>query len=123
MSARALSEEAMRASLHDISLPASAAGGVLAEIAVTIGLAGVAAVLVACLLRLFSLRTQPTPQDSLEDHLAKIESLPEDRRRVVLLHLLRQHAPARYAEVARDLYRLRSSVTTQALRAELDRLV
>lgn len=123
MSDRALSEEAMRTSLHDINLPFDAAGGVLADIAVTIGLAGAAALLVAGLLRTFSLRTRPESPVTIKDRLAQTESLPEDLRRIALLHLLRQHAPVRYAEIARDLYRPQAGVTAQTLQAELDRLV
>lgn len=123
MTDRALSEEAMLASLHDISLPGHAAGGLPAEIAVTVGLAGAAALLVASFLRLFSQRLRQQAPPSLKDHLARVQEFPEDRRRLALLHLLRQYAPDRYGQVARDLYHPNADVTVQGLQAELDRLV
>ncbi len=123
MTDRALSEEAMLASLQDISLPAHAAGGLIADVAVTVGLAGVAAFIVAGGLRLFSQRSRKSHPPSLRDHLARAQAFPETRRRVLLLHLLRQHAPERYAQLARDLYRRETGITAEALQAELERLV
>lgn len=123
MTERALSEDAMRASLQDIGLPAQAAGGLIADIAITMGLAAAAALIVAGGLRLFSRRLRPVGPPSLADRLSRAQGLPENRQRLVLLHLLRQHAPERYAELARDLYRPQAGVTTQALQAELEHLV
>ena len=62
MNEGALSRDAMLASLQDIRLPADAAGGQLAEIAVSIGLAALLAGLSLALLRLFSRhRSEPRP--------------------------------------------------------------
>ena len=123
MTDRALSENAMLASLHDIRLPTEAAGGLVADVAMTIGLAGVAALLVAAGLRLVSQRIGANGPPSLQDRLAGIQHLPEEHRRLALLHLLRQRAPERYAQIAQELYRPKAGVTAQAVQAELDRLV
>ena len=105
MTGRALSEETMLASLRDIDIPAQAAGGLPADIAMTVGLAGAAALLVAGVLRLLSQKHRSKPATTLQDRLNAARVLPEGDRRVALLHLLRDQSPERYRQVARDLYR------------------
>ncbi|WP_300035505.1 hypothetical protein [uncultured Roseobacter sp.] len=123
MAERALSEEAMLASLHDISLPAQAAGGLASDLAMTVGLAGVAALIVAGGLRALGRRARRSGPPDLKDRLGQLRDLPESQRRPAFLHLLRHHAPERYAQLARDLYHPRSALTSEALQAELERLV
>ncbi|MGC3940651.1 hypothetical protein ACOTTU_22860 [Roseobacter sp. EG26] len=122
MTDRALSEAAMLSSLRDIRLPADAAGGIVAELALIVGLSALAALLVAGMLRLVSLRERaPVPQ-TLTDRLAELRGLREGDRRVALLHLLRSHAPDRYAEVASNLYAPGNELENDALEAEVARL-
>lgn len=123
MTDRALSEEAMLASLRDIALPSHAAGGLAADVFMTIALAGIAGLVVAGVLRLFSLRRIARPEPTIRDRLESVRALPDADRRIALLHMLRRHAPERYREIARDLYRPQSAVTAQRLEVELERLV
>jgi hypothetical protein len=123
MSDRALTEEAMLASLRGIDLPSEAAGGLPADIALTIGLAALAACAVAGLLRLFSLTRRPAAPPSLRQRVEDARSLPEADRRILLLHLLRERAPERYADIARDLYRPDRAPSAARVEAELQHLV
>ena len=123
MTDRARSEAAMLSSLHDIQLPELAPGGVAADIAVTVGLAALAALLVAGLLRLVSIKRGTRPQDGLQAELIRLRSQPEAARRVALLHMLRERAPDRYARVKGALYRPDGGIDTDALEAEVGRLV
>lgn len=123
MTDRAMSETAMLASLRDIDLPAVAAGGVIADLAVTVGLAGLAALVVAGLLRLVSFRRHPGSPDDLRGQLAGLAQRPPEDRRVALLHLLRAHAPERYAAVKGRLYEPGGGVDIDTLEAEVARLV
>lgn len=100
MTERSMTEEAMRASLQDIRLPAEAAGGTLADIATAIGLAALLALVVLAALRLFGLRRRTGRAPSLSDRIASIMALPEDPRRIALLHLLKDRDPQRYAALA-----------------------
>lgn len=121
MTDRALSEEAMRASLRDITLPPDAAGGWLSDLAMTIGLAGLAALLLALGLRLISQRSKSPRPQTVADRLAAVRELPPEDRRIALLHLLRTVAPDRYANVAQDLYRPGSTLDPDLLEAEVAR--
>ena len=120
MTDRALSEAAMRAGLQDISLPAQAAGGVLADLALTVGLAGLAALALGVVLRAFS-RRKPR-YESTSDALSALRDLAEPERRIAMLHVLRARAPERYAQLTRDLYRADTSLSLAALEAEVKRL-
>ena len=122
MSDRALSEAAMLTSLRDIRLPVEAAGGMVADVAAALGLAGLAALIVAGLLRLLAQRRPRTTQTSLQDRLAALEALPEDARRVALLHLLRAQDPARYAAIKGTLYQPGGGADLATLEAEVARL-
>lgn len=119
MSDKALSETAMLASLQDIRLPAEAAGGLWADVALSVGLAGVAALALAGLVRLFSLRrTNPRPM-TLQERLGAIDQLPESDRRVALLHLLKQVSPDSYDEIRATLYRPAGGADLKKLRNEV----
>lgn len=116
MTDRALSEEAMLASLRDIHLPVEAAGGLAADVAVVLGLASLAALLLVSLVRLLSLKVRVSPVRSPLDDL---QALPEAERRVALLHLLRQAAPARYAAIRGAIYEPGGGVDLATLEAEV----
>ena len=122
MSDRAMSEEAMLASLRGIQLPELAPVELVADIAVTVGLSALAALLVAALLRLASRRRETRIEPTLHDELARLQALPEAERRIAALHLLRAHAPDRYAAMQGALYRP-DGIATRTLEAEVARLV
>jgi hypothetical protein len=119
MSGRALSEEAMLASLQGLDLPAEAADAMAADLAVAVGLGALAALAVAVLLRLVSQRGRPVPAPSLRQLVDAARALPEAERRLRLLHLLRARAPDRYRALAHDLYRPDSDLTAERLEREL----
>ena len=124
MNDRNMSQETMLSSLHGIELPAQAAGGLVSDVALTLGLACLAALGVAAVLRLFSLQQPRHKEDlRLQDQLAATQALPETERRLLYLHWLRDHAPERYREVARDLYRPDAALRAAEVEAELKRLV
>lgn len=118
MTDRALSEAAMRASLHDIDLPARAAGGFAADLALAIGLGGLGALLLVVLFRLVSLRARPPAP---ADPVAAVYDLPDPARRVALLHLLRARAPERYAEIRGAIYSPGGGIDLATLEAEVRR--
>lgn len=122
MSDGALSEAAMRASLIDIRLPAEAAGGIWADLAIAIGLAGLLAVVVAALFRLAGQRRPAPTAPNVQERLADIAVLPAPERRVALLHLLREQAPERYADLSPGLYRPGGGPGLDELTAEVARL-
>ena len=113
----------MLTSLRDIRLPAEAAGGMAADLAATIALAGCVALVIASILRVLSLRRRVEKTDSLADELARLRHLPEADRRVALLHMLRACAPERYNALRGALYRPTEAVTTAKLEAEVERIV
>lgn len=121
-SGKAMSQDAMLASLRDIHLPAHAPGGLLAEILMAAGLAGCAALALVMLVRLFSFREKTAGPPTIADQLASAQRLPEADRRVALLHLLRAHAPERFAQVRAGLYRPGADNLAQ-LEAEVAHLV
>ncbi|MFK7762464.1 MAG: hypothetical protein AB8B62_04325 [Roseobacter sp.] len=123
MTERALSETAMLASLRDIKLPVDAAGGVIAELAATVGISGLVALGVAGVLRVISLKRAEKNGKPLQNHRDALVDLPDADRRLALLHLLRAHAPERYAQVRASLYRPSGGVETAELEAEVNRLV
>lgn len=118
MSEGALSREAMLASLRDIRLPEAAAGGWPSDLAVAVGLASAAALIVALAARLISQQrlkpSIPTPREELDHALG----LPEADRRIALLQILRDRAPERYRALTRDLYSPDGAPDTRALEAE-----
>ncbi|MEM8956958.1 MAG: hypothetical protein AAGC86_03995 [Pseudomonadota bacterium] len=118
MTGGALSKEAMLASLRDIRLPDVGAGGWVSDLAVAVGLASTAALIIALAARLVSQRrSKPsarTPREAL-DHALR---LPEAERRIALLQILRARAPERYRALTRDLYSLEGAPDTRVLEAE-----
>lgn len=119
---QSFSKETMLASLRDIRLPSEAAGGVLADWLVSIGLAALAALLCVLILRAVLAPTQRAKTVSLAEQLADIETLPEGAQRVALLRLLKGEAPDRYQLVSKDLY-APGQLDLAQLRAEVARLV
>ncbi len=104
MTEKALSEAAMLASLRDIHLPAEAVGGVLAEYAVVFGIAALASVGSVAVLRFLSVKSAANFPATASDQSTERPEWSADRRRVALLHRLRDQNPARYAELRSDLY-------------------
>ncbi|WP_187429501.1 hypothetical protein ROLI_042100 [Roseobacter fucihabitans] len=123
MSDRAMSEEAMLASLRDMRLPSEAAGGMIADLAVTFGVAGLLAVLIAAGLRLLSQRRVSAPVASLKTRIAECAELPAPERRVALLYLLRAQDPIRYAELRGEIYHPGGGVDLATLEGEVKRFV
>lgn len=121
MTDRALSEQALIASLRDIRLPAESPGGGLAEFLAALALALLAALVVAGLLRLVSTRRRMTAEPGVAERVAALDGLPEAEQRIALLHLLKTHAPERFAALKPALYRPGEVVDLAHLRAELGR--
>ncbi len=121
MDDRALSETAMLAGLRDIRLPAEAAGGLLADVTATVALACMAALACAALLRLFGQRQKTHRPAPLADHVAALKNLPEADRRVALLHMLKRHAPERFATLQNSLYRPGNHISVADLQREVER--
>ena len=115
----AMSEAAMLASLHDIRLPASAAGGAFADVAAAVAIASVAAILVLGLVRLFTVRR---PRGLSEDPLPVADDLTDAHRRVVLLHRLKHLAPDIFYKLRARLYRP-GAVTLEEIEREAARHV
>lgn len=123
MTDRALSEAAMLQSLRDIRLPTEAAGGMAADLAATIGLAGCVALVLAVALRGLSLQRRSAVPETLAMQRASLAALPEAERRVAFLHLLRAQAPERFEALRGALYRAEGGVDIETLEAEVNRLV
>lgn len=123
MSDTALSKDAMLLSLRDIRLPSEAAGGMIADIAVVVGIASLAALVCVAVLRLLSQRPRPVQSVTPKDQLAALQGLSEPDKRVALLHLLRAHAPERFDALRGDLYRRDAPLEVSQLEAEVARVV
>ncbi len=123
MTEQAMSEAAMLVSLRDIHLPTEAAGGAVADIAVAVGLAGLAALMISTVLRLLSKRRPAATGLDMRSRLSAIAEMPEDARRVALLHVLRDAQPDRYAAIKGALYQPGGGVDIATLEAEVARLV
>ncbi len=119
MTERALTEDAMLASLHDIRLPSDAPGGLLAEALAAGGLglllaSGVAA-LVVLLTRLNTAALAKTDTNSGESG-----AVGDDARRRRLLRQLKDAQPERFAKLAQDLYRKGGLPEIDALERMID---
>jgi hypothetical protein len=120
---KSFSEETMLASLRDIRLPGDAAGGHLAELLVSVGLASLGALICVLVLRMvFSPRPHRTRTRSLSQEVDDLRALPEKARRVALLHILKRHAPERFQALSKDLY-APDELDLARLEAEVARLV
>ncbi len=105
MSGTALSEQALRDSLLDIRLPAGGALDPVADLLLAGAFGALAALVVVGLARLVSRRRTRPPGASVADRVAVLRTLPDDARRIGFLHLLKDIAPDRYAELRPKLYR------------------
>lgn len=121
MSDTALSEEAMLASLRGLRLPSEAVGGLVADVAVAVGLAALVALFAVALVRVASVRRLPA--DDLGKQIEALEGMPEARERVALLHLLKGVAPERFEALQGALYQPDGVVDLAQLRAEVARHV
>ena len=122
MSERGLSEEAMLSGLRDIRLPVEAAGGTLAEFTAVVALAAAAALVLGVLVRPFSQKQALVREPSLLERIDALAEESEDGRRVALLHILKAHAPDRFAALHGALYRPGASLDLANLEAEVRRL-
>ncbi|QHQ36514.1 hypothetical protein [Algicella marina] len=105
MSERGLTRDDMIAAMQDIRLPAEAPGGLIADLAVAIGLGLLVALLFSAVLPLVTRRQQPPRPPTAEESMGRLDGLPEDMRVIGLLHILRSHDPARAREFTEELYR------------------
>ena len=119
MSEKALSEATMLASLQDIHLPAEAAGGTLAEYAAVFGIAALASTGCVAVLRFLSVRTAANKPSESPDISAERPDWSADRRRVALLHRLRDQDPKRYAELRGGLYQPGAGPDLETLQDEV----
>jgi len=119
---QSFSEETMLASLRDIRLPDTAAGGVFADILVSIGMAALAAMLCIGGLRVFFRPRRRSSGVTLGQLVQDAIALPESDRRVALLHILKQHAPEQHKALSGALYAPGKLDLTQ-LEAEVAQLV
>ncbi len=119
MTGRALSEDRMLQALHDIRLPAEAAGGALGDMAATLAMAGILALLVGSAIRLMTRKRIARQDRSLADVLDELQAMPEADRRVALLHLLKARAPSRFEALRPSLYRRGSGSDVNQLEAEV----
>ncbi|MEY8828468.1 hypothetical protein AB9K34_08615 [Sedimentitalea sp. XS_ASV28] len=104
MADRALTREAMLNGLHDIRLPAEAAGGLAAELLATIGLALAIALLIGIALRAMSRPRQARPEPGAAERLAALRDLPPSERQIALLHLLKAERPDAFRHLSDRLY-------------------
>ncbi|KRS10957.1 hypothetical protein XM53_18725 [Roseovarius atlanticus] len=114
MSGEPLSEAAMRDSLLDIRLPPGGALEAVADVLVSAGLAGCAALAIVGLMRLAMTRRRGAETPGVEARIAALRDLPEDARRVGLLHLLKEVAPERYDALRPKLYRPDAQIDVEA---------
>ena len=122
MSDTKTSEETMLSALHDIRLPADAAGGLMAEIFAAIAVGACLALVAGGVLRFLTTR-RPSRNEGLREQYAAAIQLPDPERKVALLHLLTTHAPDKFAQFRDTLYRAEGAVDLTALEAEAGRLV
>ncbi len=104
MAERALTEEAMLAGLNDIRLPSSSPGGLAADLLAAAGLGIAAALLLAALLRLVTRARMARPARA-DPGERELDEGTEDACRRAALRRLKRDDPARYANLAADLYR------------------
>lgn len=123
MTERALSEEAMLSSLRDIRLPVDASGGLVADMAVAVGLASLVALGLAALFRLISLQSVSRAGRIGRAELADLDNLPEPELRVALLHRLRSLAPERYEHLKGAIYEPGGGIDITTLQDEVQRHV
>ncbi|MDW4498647.1 hypothetical protein R5H30_11690 [Sulfitobacter sp. D35] len=119
METNGIDRETMLASLHDIRLPPTASGGLLADLLVAVALGLLAAFAVALVLPWLSRPRTPTGATSLAERAAELRDLPETDRALALLHLGRE-AGLDLTEARRDrLYAPGVFPEARALQARL----
>jgi len=119
---QSFSKDTMLVSLRGIRLPDTAAGGALADIMVSIGLAALAAMLCVAMLRMFFRPRRKATAVTLAQRVQDAMALPDADRRVAMLHILKHHAPERYTDVSGTLY-APGQLDLARLEAEVTRLV
>lgn len=120
----AISEATLLAGLYDIRMPAAAAGGLTANIAVAVGLGLICAVAVSTVLVIFRRpNDRPAPPVDFADRIDRLRLLPDHERQVALLHLMRSAAPEAMPADPEALYRPGGLPAVTALEAELLRRV
>lgn len=119
---KSFSEATMLASLRDIRLPETAAGGAAADALTVIGLAALAALICVAVLRLAFRPRVVTVEETPAQLVGDAMALTEADRRVVLLHILKRHAPERYQALSEGLY-APGQLDLARLEAEAARLV
>lgn len=115
----AISEATLQATLRDIRLPSEAAGGGLADVAAALALAALLALILSGAWRLAGRARSRAPKGLK----AALADLPRDEgaRRTALLHLLKAHAPERFAALRGGLYTPGGGPDAATLEAELRR--
>jgi hypothetical protein len=119
MAERALTEDAMLASLHDIRLPSDAPGGLLAEGLAAGGLGLLLALGVAGLVVLLT-RLNPAAIVKTDTNSGESGAVGDDARRRRLLRQLKDAQPKRFAALAPDLYRKGGLPEIDALERMID---
>ena len=115
----AVSKEAMLAGLRDIRLPPPVAGEAFADVAASVGLAGVLALAVALCWRAIAERqTRPRPA-TLSAQVEAFAELPEGERRSELLKLLKNARADRFASLRPHLYRPDAPFTNDQIAREI----
>ena len=99
-----ISHETILASLHDIRLPTEAAGGLLAEVAVAIGLGFLCAGVLGFVIPVFAGRRRPEVGRTLVERVADLRHLPDEARAMALLHLMRSATPETMPKDRTTLY-------------------
>lgn len=89
--------------LHGLRLPPDAPYQALADLAAALGIGLLLAVLLSPLLSRLTLRRPRSP--TLEDQIAALAQLPDDRRIPALLHLLQTRAPEAARRYGDGIYR------------------
>ncbi|MHA6345994.1 hypothetical protein [Roseivivax sp. CAU 1761] len=119
--ARGLSEEAMLAGLRDLRLPVTGGAELAADLCAAFALGLLAALALGLLLRAVTRRAPRRAETGIEADLARLAALPDEARRLALLHLLRGRAPERVRTLGPALYRPGGLPEAAWLEAELRR--
>lgn len=121
MAERALTAQAVKDGLQDIRLPPDAPGGMAAELLVAVALGLLLAVLLGQALRLVTVVRPAARPPRLGQRIAALAPLPDEDRRLALLHLLKETDPAALARLSAALYRPGGLPPAAEIEAELSR--
>lgn len=108
------------AGLHDIRMPEAAAGGAIAELAVLIAVALLAAAVVSLAAPAFT-AARKAGAATLDDEIAAAARLGEDERALALLHLIRRRDPQAASGLRARLYGAGAFPTAEELEDRLRR--